>query len=54
MPVRSASVRAATCVIADALAKSLYLLGHEASDLLAQYDADGFLLEAGSLRLVGG
>jgi thiamine biosynthesis lipoprotein len=54
MPVRSASVRAATCLLADALAKSLYLLGLEAADLLAQYDADGFLLEAGSLRLVGG
>lgn len=52
--MRSASVRASRCLIADALAKALYLLGVGAAGLLASYGADGFVLEAGGMRRVGG
>ncbi len=41
---RSASVRASSCVIADALAKCVFILGQASAALLRQYDADGFVL----------
>jgi thiamine biosynthesis lipoprotein len=48
MAGRSASVSAATCMIADALAKCVLVLGHGCAPLLRQYEADGFLLGQGS------
>lgn len=51
--MRSASVRASRCLIADALAKALYLLGTGAAAALAHYGADGFLLDSDGLRRVG-
>ena len=50
--VRSASVRAPSCLVADALAKSLYLCGANATAALARYGASGFLLDGdGMLRV---
>lgn len=49
----SASVRAASCAIADALAKTLYLLRERSHPMLAQLGAAGFLLDRGGLSMVG-
>ena len=50
----SASVRAATCAIADALAKSVYLLNQNAASVLSQFGASGFLLGNGGMSVIGG
>jgi thiamine biosynthesis lipoprotein len=42
---RSASVRAESCAVADALAKCVLVLGHGSAPLLRRYHADGFLIE---------
>ncbi len=42
---RSASVRAKSCAVADALAKCVLLLGENSAAALRHYDADGFLIE---------
>jgi thiamine biosynthesis lipoprotein len=43
---RSASVRAKSCAVADALAKCVLLLGASSAAVLRHYHADGFLIEA--------
>lgn len=50
---RSASVRATSCAVADALAKSVFLLGDRAAAALAQFGAAGFLLDDEGLSLIG-
>lgn len=45
---RSASVRARTCAVADALAKCVLLLGTDSAQALSRYDAKGFMLDADS------
>jgi FAD:protein FMN transferase len=50
---RSASVRAATCAVADALAKSVFLLRERAGTVLAQFGAAGFLLDDKGLSMIG-
>lgn len=52
--LRSASVRAATCVLADALTKAVYLMNENAGSVLSQFRADGFLLSNGGLSAIGG
>lgn len=42
---RSASVRAASCAIADALAKCVLVLGGSSAPLLRDYQAEGFFIE---------
>jgi thiamine biosynthesis lipoprotein len=49
---RSASVRATSCVIADALAKCVLILGQGSGSLLRHYDADGFMLGQGGSVLI--
>lgn len=51
--LRSASVRAATCALADALAKAVYLMGENAAAALARFGASGFVLAKGGLTLIG-
>jgi thiamine biosynthesis lipoprotein len=50
----SASVRAATCVLADALAKSVYLLRENAGSVLSHFGASGFLLSNSGMSVIGG
>jgi FAD:protein FMN transferase len=50
----SASVRANTCALADALAKVVYLMKHNAQSVLSGFGASGFLLGHGRLSLIGG
>lgn len=45
---RSASVRARTCAVADALAKCVLLLGVDSAPALSRYDAKGFMLDGDS------
>ena len=52
--VRSASVRAASCALADALAKALYLLSENAAMMLSHFGASGFVLSHGGMSMVGG
>jgi thiamine biosynthesis lipoprotein len=52
--LRSASVRAATCALADALAKAVYLMNEKAGSVLSQFGASGFLLSNGGLSFIGG
>jgi len=48
----SASVRAKTCMIADALAKCVLILAQESGTLLRRYGADGFMLgSSGSVQI---
>ncbi len=42
---RSASVRAPSCALADALAKCVFMLGQESATLLQHFKAEGFLIE---------
>ncbi len=51
---RSASVRATTCALADALAKAVYLMKDNARSALSNFGASGFLLSHDRLRLIGG
>ncbi len=51
--VRSASVRAATCALADALAKAVYLMGENAGAVLARFGASGFVLAKDGLTMIG-
>jgi len=44
-PGRSASVRAKSCAVADALTKCVLLLGASSAPALRHYEADGFLLD---------
>ena len=44
---RSASVRAASCAVADALAKCVLLLGQMSAPLLRRYRADAFVIQDG-------
>ena len=41
----SASVRAGSCAVADALAKCVLLLGESSARLLRRFQADGFLIK---------
>jgi thiamine biosynthesis lipoprotein len=50
----SASVRAATCMLADALAKSVYLLRENAGSVLSHFGVSGFLLSNGGMSVIGG
>jgi thiamine biosynthesis lipoprotein len=50
--VRGASVRAASCVIADALTKLVVLAGRSADALLARYGASALLVPRGGDILV--
>ena len=52
--LRSASVRAATCALADALTKAVYLMNENAGSVLSQFGASGFLLSNGGLSVIGG
>ena len=52
--ISSASVRAPTCALADALAKSVYLLNRNAESVLSQFGASGFLLGNGGMSVIGG
>jgi thiamine biosynthesis lipoprotein len=52
--LRSASVRAPTCALADALAKVLFLMNEKAVAVLSQFGASGFLLTNSGLSVVGG
>jgi thiamine biosynthesis lipoprotein len=49
----SASVRASTCALADALAKVAYLMKDNAQSVLSGFGASGFLLGQGRLSLIG-
>lgn len=49
---RSASVRAASCMTADALAKCVLILGQDSGPLLRHYQADGFVLGPGGPALI--
>lgn len=49
---RSASVRATNCVVADALAKCVLILGQGSGWLLRHYEADGFVLGRGGPALI--
>ena len=49
---RSASVRATSCVIADALAKCVLILGQGSGPLLRHYGTDGFMLGWGGSELI--
>lgn len=51
---RSASVRASSCALADALAKVVYLMKDNARFVLTGFGASGFLLGQGRLSLIGG
>jgi thiamine biosynthesis lipoprotein len=51
---RSASVRAVSCALADALAKVVYLTNRKAAGVLSQFGASGFLLSHGRLSFIGG
>lgn len=51
--LRSASVRAATCALADALAKAVYFMGENAGTALARFGVSGFVLAKGGLTLIG-
>ena len=51
---RSATVRAATGALADALAKAVYLMNESAAAVLSQFGASGFVLGDGGLRVIGG
>lgn len=48
---RSASVRALSCAVADALAKCVLMLGDSSAALLARFKADGFLLDGNEQRV---
>ncbi len=50
---RSATVRAARCALADALAKAVLLLGDAAASALSSFGARAFLLDASGGRPVG-
>jgi thiamine biosynthesis lipoprotein len=53
--VRGATVRAPSCVRADALTKIVMVLGESAASLLARYGADAlFVLEQGAIHVTGG
>ena len=52
--LHSASVRAATCALADALTKAAYLMNANAGPVLSQFGASGFLLGNGGLSVIGG
>lgn len=52
--LRSASVRAPTCALADALAKAVYLMNENAGSVLSQFGASGFLLSKSGLSVIGG
>jgi thiamine biosynthesis lipoprotein len=52
--LRSASVRAATCALADALAKAVYLMRENSASVLTQFGASGFLLSNDGLCVIGG
>ena len=49
---RSASVRAASCMTADALAKCVLILGQDSGPLLRHFQADGFILRQGGPLLI--
>jgi thiamine biosynthesis lipoprotein len=51
---RSASVRAGTCALADALAKAVYLMKDNAQAVLSSFGASGFLLSHDRLSVIGG
>ena len=52
-PGRSASVRAASCAVADALAKCVLLLGEGSTSILSRYGADGFVIDGDGAFVVG-
>ena len=52
--LRSASVRAVTCALADALAKAVFLMRENSASVLTQFGASGFLLSNDGLRVIGG
>ena len=49
---RSASVRASTCAVADALAKCVLILGEASAPLLCHFQAQGFLIEDNMSKLI--
>lgn len=49
----SASVRAPSCTVADALAKAVLLIREGAASALAQFDAQAFVLDASGGRTIG-
>lgn len=49
---RSASVRAADCAVADALAKCVLLLGEASAPLLRRFQAKGFVIEDGLASVI--
>lgn len=51
---QSASVRAANCVFADALAKCVLILRQDSDSLLREYKADGFLFGGSGVVVIGG
>ena len=52
VPARSASVRASTCLVADALTKVVMILGRRSAPILRAHRASGFLITAqGDVRL---
>jgi thiamine biosynthesis lipoprotein len=51
--IRSASVRAASCAVADALAKSVFLLERRAASILPKFAASGFLIGRHGPEMIG-
>ncbi len=49
---RSASVRAKSCAVADALAKCVLLLGANSAAALRHYEADGFVIEGATAFVI--
>ncbi len=50
---RSASVRVASCAVADALAKCVLLLGQTSAPLLRRYQADAFIIQDAMPVVIG-
>jgi thiamine biosynthesis lipoprotein len=49
---RSATVRAAQCAVADALAKCVLMMGESSAPLLARFRAEGFLIDGDMQTLI--